>query len=240
MTDLKTIVTDGAPNLRDLGGYAAADGKKVKIGQVFRSDDLNDLSEADLALLASLGIKTVVDFRDRREAALCPDRLPLTVRRSVNIPIEAGRLMSGFSDGRLDRDKTMGIMVSVYRALVNDFQPSFREFFDLLADAGNTPLLFHCTAGKDRTGLAAALFLSALGVERVVVFADYLLSRELLKSKYVFGVDYDHVMEPLYSVAPEFIEAAFGVIDGQYGGPERYLSEKLGVDIARFREMYTA
>lgn len=239
MKDMKTIVTDGAPNLRDLGGYPAFGGKTVKTGLVFRSDDLNDLSEADLKLLAGLNIRTVVDFRDAREAALYPDRLPPTVRNAVKIPIEAGSLMRDLAGDRLTRNKSMGIMITVYRALVNDFQDAFRSFLALLAEPGDTPLLFHCTAGKDRTGYAAALFLSALGVERKIIIDDFMLSRELLKSKYEAGVDYDDVSEPLYSVYPEYIETAFAAIDAGYGGVEKYLTEQLGVDISRFRDFYT-
>ena len=239
MTDTRRIQLDGAPNFRDLGGYTAADGRTVKKGLVFRSDDLNDLSQDDLDVVSELGVRTVVDFRDHKEIADYPDRLPETATNLVALPIGAGRLMAGFSLGRLDRDKTTGIMISVYRALVNDFQYVYHEFFSLLANPDNLPLLFHCTAGKDRTGLAAALFLSALGVKREIIEEDYLLSNVYLQEKYVFGIDYDEVMEPMYTVSPEFIQASFAVIDGSYGGVERYLLEKLGVDISRFREMYT-
>lgn len=170
---------------------------------------------------------------------LSPDVLPSTVAREIFIPIDAGKLINNFYGGELNRRKTMGIMISVYRQFAKDFVPSFRQFFDLLADAGTAPLLFHCTAGKDRTGFAAALFLSSLGVERGVVVQDYLLSAELLGKKYIKGRDYGDVEEPLYSVFPEFIQAAFEVIDAEPEGMEGYLRDSLGVDIDLMREMYT-
>lgn len=239
MTKRRRIATQGALNFRDLGGYEAAGGKTVKWGMVFRSDDLSELDLPDLDLVLSLGIRTVVDFRDRGEVVYSPDRLPSSITKRVNIPIEAGRLMSGFGEGRLTQKKTMGVMVSVYRALAHDFQSSFRQFFDLLADAANLPLLFHCTAGKDRTGFAAAMFLSALGVDRKTVFDDYILSNKYLLEKYVAGVDYDEVMQPLYTVDTQFLEAAFEIIDGRFGGVESYLRDRLGVDIDHFRATFT-
>ncbi|MCD8141264.1 MAG: tyrosine-protein phosphatase [Planctomycetaceae bacterium] len=238
MTDNR-IVAEGAPNLRDLGGYPAADGKRVVCRQVYRSDDLYDLSDDGLAGVDELGICCVVDFRTRNEALLAPDRVPSTVKQTVTIPIDAGRLMTHYYDETLNARKTRGIMVSVYRALASDFQPAYRQFFALLADPENIPLLFHCTAGKDRTGFAAAMFLSALGVERDVVVGDYLLSVERLREKYVEGVDYDETTKPLFQVEPAFIDAAFDIIDSQYGGVESYLTNQLHVDIPLFRQRFT-
>lgn len=235
----RRIAVAGAPNFRDLGGYEAADGKTVKWGMVFRSDDLSDLTFADMEVVASLGIRTVVDFRDRQEVLYSPDVLPKTVAKSVNIPIEAGRIMGSVGEGRLTRKRLTGVMISVYRALAHDFQPSFREFFGLLANPDGLPLLFHCTAGKDRTGFAAALFLSALGVDKKTIFDDYLLSNACLLEKYVAGVDYDEEMQPLYSVDAAFLNAAFDVIESGFGGVEKYLSDNLEVDIAHFRATFT-
>jgi Protein tyrosine/serine phosphatase len=238
MAQERCIKTEGAPNLRDLGGYPVAGGGTVKWGKVYRSDDLYDLTDADMPVLNRLGIRLIVDFRTRHEAMLSPDRLPESVRESVNIPIDAGKVMAQFHDENLNARKTRGIMLSVYRDLAHDFQPAFREFFRLLADDDNIPLLFHCTAGKDRTGFAAAMFLTALGVDRPTVMEDYLLSVQCLEKRYREGVDYDEIMRPLYRVEPEFIGAAFDVVDRQFGGPERYLRECLGVDLELFRKRF--
>ena len=239
MTKERRLPTAGAPNFRDLGGYPAAGGKTVAWGKVFRSDDLQGLTRPDLDLMNTLGIRTVVDFRDQQEVSRHPDRLPASAANSVNIPIEAGKLMLGVADGNLTARKTAGIMLSVYRALAHDFQPAFREFFALLACPENLPLLFHCTAGKDRTGFAAALFLSALGVDRETVLDDYMLSNECLKNKYVAGIDYDDVMQPLFAVSRDYLAAAFAVIDDQYDGMDTYLRERLGVDIEYMRRNFT-
>ena len=235
----RIIRADELYNLRDLGGLPSGERRAVKKGLVYRSDELSALTRRDLARLAELNVKTVVDFRDEGEADSSPDYLPETVERQVNLSISAGRLMGMFSDGVLTRRKSVGIMVSVYRALVQEFQPVYAEFFALLADSANTPLLFHCAAGKDRTGIAAALFLSALEVPRNLIVEDYLLSQECLAAKFRPGVDYDDAFAPLYGVQEEFIQAAFDVIDNQYDGMDSYLREKLGVDKTRFNALYT-
>ncbi len=234
----RVIPLDGSFNFRELGGYPAADGRVVAWGRLFRSDDLFELTREDREMVRRLGIRTVIDFRDKGEASASPDRLPDSVVHRRHLPIEVGKLAGGVMDGRLTREKAVGMMVSVYRLLVHDFQFRYREFFEIVLDGDSQPLLFHCTAGKDRTGLAGALLLSGLGVERETVVGDYLLSAEYLKNKYQAGFDYDAVMEPLYSVRPEFIETALEVIDDNYNGMDAFLTNQLNVDIEKLRTMY--
>ena len=235
----RRIRAQGVPNLRDLGGYAAADGRTVKWGVLFRSDDLFDLEESALGVLEELGIRLIVDFRTRHEAMMAPDSLPEITRESVNLPVDAGKAMTRLQDESLNATKSRSIMLSVYRDLVHDFQPVYREFFRLLGEAENVPLLFHCTAGKDRTGFAAAMILSALGVGRDDIMRDYLLSVECLRERWVEGRDYDEAMKPLFVVEPEYLNTVFEAIDNQYGGVEKYLRDILGVDIGKFRERFS-
>ncbi len=239
MDEKRHIKLDGPYNFRDLGGYPAARGRTVKWGRLFRSDDLIDITPEDLAVVDKLGLRTVIDFRDKHESIASPDILPESVGSRYLISIEAGRLMTGFSEGRLTREKAVGIMLSVYRTLVLDFQPSFREFFAIVSEPEAAPLLFHCTAGKDRTGVAAALLLSALGVGRQNVIEDYLLSKECLCEKYRCDYENEPELEPLYSVRPEFLAAALDAIDREYGGMETYLRRRLEVDLELLRDMYT-
>ncbi|MCC8190493.1 MAG: tyrosine-protein phosphatase [Planctomycetes bacterium] len=240
MPPSRIVATDGAPNLRDLGGLPALAGRRVRPGRLYRSDDLSALSDADLGRLADLGIRTVIDFRDRSEAAAAPDRFPRSVRNRIAIPIEAGRLMRGLAGDSLTRTKSEGIMISVYRALINDFQAAFRDFFAVAADPEMAPVLFHCTAGKDRTGVAAALVLAGVGVEPAVIMEDYLLSNHCLQKKYVQDVDYDETTAPLYGVAPEYLQAAFEVLDNRFGGANRFLTENLRLDLPAFAASITA
>lgn len=197
----------GAYNFRDLGGYAARDGRRIKWRTVFRSDDLNDLNMKDRALLAGMGLKTVVDFRDPIEQKGSPDRLPESVERYIAAPVEAGRVLCGVKNWGDNDNKSVGIMLTAYQAMINDFQDAFRQLFRLLEDAGNTPLLFHCVVGKDRTGLAAALFLASLGVDKETIWEDYLLSNECLEKKTVAGPAYDYALHSKVGVEPGFLQA---------------------------------
>lgn len=238
-TNSRNIALDGAYNFRDLGGIPVAGGR-VKPGLLFRSDDLSDLTEPDLKRLAAMNLTTVVDFRDRGESMFSRDRLPKTVRQSRQLAIEAGRVMGMYSDGNLNHRKSMSMMVSVYRVLPLEFQRQYTDFFAIVAAADSAPLVFHCAAGKDRTGVAAALLLSALGADRETVMQDYMLSRERLALKYKAGLDYHDDVEPLYSVYPEFLAATFDVIDNQLGGMDSYLQHKLGVDRESLCARYVA
>ncbi len=117
-------------------------------------------------------------------------------------------------------------------------QPQYTEFFKILQGGNNAPLLSHCSAGKDRAGFAAALFLSSLGVDRETVIGDYMLSAQYLKGKYDKEIQAHPELEPLLTVKREYIEAALNTIDKEYGGMENYLTNNLGVDLGKMRELY--
>jgi protein-tyrosine phosphatase len=132
-------------------------------------------------------------------------------------------------------------MQETYRAFVSDNGPRFADLFNHLL-ASDTPLVFHCTAGKDRTGFAAALILMALGVPRPVVMQDYLLTNELLRieSAPAYGVPRE-VMQVLWRVQEDFLDAALHAVDADHGGVEKYLKTALGVgplERKRLAELY--
>lgn len=232
----RVLPIEGAYNVRDLGGYEAADGKTVKWRTVLRSGDLNHLTDADLEYFASIPLVSYIDFRDSTEIANAPDRRPATLKNDFQLSIAAGSVveMKDIREGNTDNLLTMG-----NEMFVRDFQSQFREFFHILQDPANTPLLFHCSAGKDRTGFAAAMFLSALGVDRETIIEDYLMSAELVREKYAEDVAKYPTLGPLLTVHRRYIEGAFYVIDTEYGGVENYLTNQLGVDIGLVRRLYT-
>lgn len=233
----RLLPLEGAWNMRDLGGYAAADGRRVVRGAVYRSGDLDALTGADLAVLAERDLRSVVDFRDDEERRRAPDKLPSTVTDVFRLPIQPGALLDLRTLGR-DADAGQ-MMCLMYRALVREARPEYRELFRILMDGEKVPLLFHCSAGKDRTGLAAALFLTALGVDRAVISRDYTLSADYLKEKYRKYVEAAPWQEPLFSVRPEFLTAAFDEMDENFGGAQGYLKNELRVDTGRLRALYT-
>jgi protein-tyrosine phosphatase len=223
-------------NVRDLGGYAAAGGRRVKWGLLYRAGDLHELTPGDRAVLEERGIKTIVDFRGQAERDYAPDCDLVTVAQNRWLPIDAGSLFSLAELKTSDAMETL--MGELYIALAEKAQDPYREFFSLLQEDGNPPLLFHCSAGKDRTGFGAALILSALGVGREQIYEDYLLSCQGLGAKYASQVAASPYLEPAFSVRRSYLTAAFDWIENAYGGMEPYLAV-LGADPERLRRLYT-
>ena len=232
----RSLPLAGAYNVRDLGGYQAADGKKVAWGLVYRSGDLHNLTEADQKLLEARNIKTIVDFRMPEEIAKAPHAHLATVARTVALPIEYGNILN------LENAKTSTpemMMMELNRSLAAEAQEQYRAFFRLLAEPENAPLLFNCSCGKDRAGFAAALFLASLGVDRETILDDFMLSADGVREKYADIVAAKPALAPILTVKREYLEAAFETIDTRYGGLDPYLREILGVDIALMRSLYT-
>jgi protein-tyrosine phosphatase len=238
----RILPIESAYNFRDLGGYQGIDGRKVKWNTVIRASDFPGLSDSDIIYLDNIPLVSVIDFRSEKEVTLHPDRLPDSVRNIYNFSIDAGNLMPRFKsllheDHDTILEKAVQIMANLYRELITTHSNQYRDFFKILQE-GDGPLLFHCTAGKDRTGVAAALFLSALGVDRDVIYDDYLLTNSVLKGKYDYLKDYGPVVSLFTTVRKEFLEAAFDEIEKEYGSVENYLEKELNVDLNHLRNLY--
>lgn len=173
----RRIAMDGPSNFRDLGGYPTLDGSWTRWGQVFRSDGLHELSDRDHDLMGVLGISTVFDLRSDGEVEMAPDRLPAGVRH-VHLPMSSdvaqGRsMLERIVDGDLskfDEDD----MAEGYLRMLEGFPEFISEM--LHAVAGGEKVLFHCTAGKDRTGITAMTMLGLAGVADVHILDDYEVS----------------------------------------------------------------
>ena len=224
----------GASNFRDLGGYPGHGGRPLRWRRLFRSDHLGDLTAADQARLATLGIDRAIDFRGQAERAARPYRLPGAAQHSLAIePTVLQRMQDMLAAGReLTAPVTVALMQDLYRSLVNDEAHRFAELFDHLLQA-DAPVLFHCTAGKDRTGFAAALILLALGVPRPRVLQDYLLTNQLYQHPPLPHSDAPaEVLAVLWRVQQEFLQAALQAVEADHGGVERYLSRRLALSPA--------
>lgn len=219
----------GASNFRDLGGYLGHDQRPLRWRRLFRSDHLGGLTDADKVLLAGLGLSRSFDFRGAGERAATPYELPQLTQHSLAIePTVVQHLHDLAKAGHtLTAAVTVALMEDLYRALVTTQSGRFAELFEHLLD-GDTPLLFHCTAGKDRTGIAAALILLALGVPRSVVMQDYLLTNDLYQRPHVGPTDTpEEVLAVLWRVRPEFLNAALHSIDTEEGGLDSYLQTRM-------------
>lgn len=229
----------GASNFRDLGGYPGRGGRTLRWRRLFRSDHLGALTAADRARLVPLGLAQAFDFRGVAERAAAPYELPGLAQHSLAIePTVAQRMQEITESGHaLTVPVVEGLMRDLYRGLVDERQRRFSEFFAHLVRA-DTPVVFHCTAGKDRTGVAAALVLLALGVPRETVMRDYLLTNEVFKPPWTPRADLDpEVLQALWGVQESYLETAFEAIDSHHGGAEHYLRHHIGLDDAQFEAL---
>lgn len=232
----RIIPVDGAFNVRDLGGYKTKDGKTVRYGLVYRSGALNELTPKGLAEFENRKLKTIVDFRAENERRSEPTKQPATVEEICMLDIDAGNVITL---SQINDDTGPQAMKDINAYLADEARPQYMEFFNILADKGKAPVLFHCSAGKDRTGFAAAMFLSALGVDRETIYRDYLISADLVADKYRPIVEKEPHLASLMTVRREYLETAFEIIDSKYGGVENYLKNELNVDLDLMKRLYT-
>ncbi len=236
----RLIALEGCTNLRDLGGYRAADGRRVRFGRVFRSASLARLTEADLETVAQLGIRTVCDLRGAAESAAAPSRLPPRDPPAVHAlsiePTVGASLADLLARGQATGEDVLDLLRSAYEAYASAHLHRYRAMFDLLDEAARLPLLFNCSAGKDRTGFGAALLLSALGVPRETVIEDYLATRRFWKRELALPEGTDPAATAaLLGVHRPLIERALEVAFGAYDSEEAFFERALGLD-ARRRE----
>ncbi|QXL84343.1 tyrosine-protein phosphatase [Comamonas sp. NLF-1-9] len=236
----RALALQGASNFRDLGGYAAADGQRVRWRRLFRSDHLAALSAADAQALAALGLGRAVDFRGQAERAQQAYALPGVVQLALPIePTVVRRFRELSARGELlDEAHADRLMRDTYLGFVADDAPQLKGFFEQLLEDG-APLVFHCTAGKDRTGYAAALLLLALGVPRETVMHDYLLTNRLYRRPPAPADDVRTraVHAVIWGVRAEYLQAALDAIEREHGGVQTYLRERLGLSEAARRQL---
>jgi len=231
----------GAPNFRDLGGYIGHQGRPLRWRRLFRSDHLADLTRDDLARLQQLPLARAFDFRGIDERAATPYELPGVVQHSLAIePTVVQRMHDIAAAGTmLTAPVVTELMKDLYRGLINDRADRFAELFEHLIES-DVPSVFHCTAGKDRTGIAAALVLLALGVSRDVVRADYLLTNELVRDP--ASIESATPLEAravLWRVQQGFLDTALAIVDDDHGGIQRYLTQRLRLSPAALRALAT-
>ncbi|MFG3114278.1 tyrosine-protein phosphatase [Streptomyces sp. NPDC048197] len=248
------IVLQGAVNVRDLGGYRTGLGRYVRYGQVFRADGLGKLTDADVAKLSALHLRTVVDFRVplevRQDGA---DRLPAGLSATARPADDLGlyeKTMAAIAtkdpakqQELLGDGKAAELMRSIYRNFVTNEKnrESFAQTLRDIADHGRSPLLYHCTSGKDRTGWVSYLLLRAIGVPDRTATGDYLLSNELRAEadratrealKKAGLMENPDLLIPLQVVREDYLRAALDQAEKDYGGLDGYLRQGLGLDTA--------
>lgn len=241
-------------NFRDIGGYVGAGGKHVRWGSIYRSGALPMLTDRDYTMLGTLGLDSIIDLRSLEERGLAPDQL--------DDRTGALFIANDYSIGTMMRDMRASAGGHMYDGFAHAFAPQYRAIFRrLLAHDG--AVLYHCSAGQDRTGVATALILSALGVDRATIIADYHQStadrRPQFEMPPIVAADHPGNMmaqyyagqqarpdgpraEPLYTTdGQSHIVQFLDYIDSQYGGIDGYLTRELGLtaqDIVQLRALY--
>ncbi len=247
----------GAPNFRDLGGYATADGRTVKWGQLYRSDALSDLTELDTETLEHLKVARVVDFRTAEERSRNPDRLPADIAvHVVSLPVgerserqsteEVTRALNAFNalDDNAKLERIDREMVRMYPLLVRDYTREYSAWLHGLLDTAGAAQVFHCTGGADRTGFAAAVLLLALGVPRDTVMYDYLLTNVYLytpKARDFLDARTTMKLPASMQLRARYLQAALDEMEKDYGSIEGYLRDGLRIDADlrnRLRDRY--
>lgn len=259
MSYRRLLPLEGGSNFRDLGGYRTADGQTVARGRLFRSGAMTALTDADMAYLDRFGIKTIVDLRSNEEIGLYPNHW--AAKRGIEV------LTGDYSFAAMMRSEESGErpeMSELYPRLLESIGPQIKTYFHEALEA-QAPMVVNCSAGQDRTGIAAALMLLLLGVPEPTVIEDYLLSTDFRRPAVEQGsvdlaeaaktnafaammLEYRKAMphpdRPNPLVTPDGVAYLAFVIErirNEYGSVEAYAEGELGIDaqeMATLRRRY--
>ena len=259
MTDNKRLITfDGTVNFRDIGGYRGLNGKKTKWHKIYRSDSLSSLSDNDQKRLTQMEVTVDCDLRSSHEQAIAPDKLwPGVKVLDCHVYAEnpQGDLIE--EDHPLYKflhriPKMKGYLGQIYQnvLLSKEGQVAFKKVFQqLLTLPEDQALVYHCSAGKDRTGMVTALILTGLGVDDETIAQDYLLTNQLypfgLRKKIPSNSEMINLVNQMNVTAGEgrAIKGITTTLREGFGGFETYFTKILGFteqDLEKFRKLYLA
>lgn len=248
----KRLPIKGGYNFRDMGGMKNKENKFVRWGRLFRTDEMNKLTDEDLTYVASTGLFTVVDFRtsSEKEGGLggmippAPDKLAVSIKNTYDLPISAGNIFSDEAMNKIRQgatsDELAEVMKNSYIELVSkdEYVASLKTFFSYIQDESKLPLSFHCSAGKDRVGVVSMLIYSALDIDKETIMKDYMLSKQYIAGKYDRYVMVYPSIGPLVTVDEAYLEAAYTTIEQKYGSMNKFLTEVLNIDINKMKKLY--
>jgi protein-tyrosine phosphatase len=248
MTRNRVLDLQGACNFRDFGGYTTTDGRTVRWGRLYRSGVLARLEPRAIEQVRALGIRAVCDLRRSDERALHPN--PTFGPDVRQFEWDTTEEVSPIRDRQFAESSTAAAahaaMLRMYERIPFIIQPRLSGVFEALVTAGEGAVIVHCSAGKDRTGVAAALVLEALGVPRAAVIEDYVLTntsvdlRAQLLARQGTGVGMAATAEPMLALAPAaldavlaahpgYLQASLAAIEARHGSIAGYLRDELKV-----------
>ena len=251
----RVVALDGGINFRDIGGYVNNRGRTVKWRKIMRCGHLATLSDNDLDTLEEIGINKVHDFRrseEQTQSPSCAIRAEFIDDYQILIG-DISRFWEFLFEGELTAETSHNLVVNSYRSCIDAVIPAFSRFMRHIVDNADNASVFHCSAGKDRTGMAAALILSALDVPRETIINDYMLTVEHFDSDKLIAIVEGHLRKakveswdrdwliPYCSVHQDNIIAFLEAIDANYGNVKNYLISALGlsqVDLDKMHSCY--
>jgi protein-tyrosine phosphatase len=247
---IRHIALEGTPNFRDIGGYETTDGHFVKWGLVYRTGVLSYLTASDFTYLQQLGVRVVCDFRTHQENEQAPEKwVPDSGASMVSLPIgdESGGSATAsfqqFAASHPTNEQFRQMMEKTYAGFVFRFAPEYaRVFAELKQD--HLPLVYHCTAGKDRTGAFTALLLRVLGVPQQTIVEDYALTNQYLmtqgdnsvasqkakaQAESMMKMFTPEQRKVLMAADPDYLKATFTAIDERFGSFDNFRRQALGL-----------
>lgn len=241
----RNINIPGIQNFRDLGGYPSYPLKKrVRWGMVYRSAQIDSLECYSRKELKNIGIKTIVDLRSTSEL---DGHSPLQPGFNVvHIPIKTGDMedvLKGIRTQKIKSDTVYRMVERMNRELVMNYQQEYRQIFDILLNKDNYPVVFHCSSGKGRTGIAAALILASLSVNSDIIMEDYRLSNDYFNipsaSRYAYNLPArsQEAITTIYSAREDFLNAAKEEIERRYGDVDTYLRRAIGLSKEEIKKL---
>lgn len=256
MTPTRVLPLEGGCNFRDCGGYATCDGARVRWGRLYRSGLLHGLAHDSLATLGALGLRSVIDLRRNDERALHPNpAFPSHVRRyEWDTGVESSPLGEYAFTGTDAANRARETMLRMYARMPYRLQARFAGVFEALAQAGEGATIVHCTAGKDRTGVAVALVLAVLDVPRADIMADYALTNAAVDLRAQLEQRRSNAaglassadrmrqlpadaLDAVLTAHPDYLAASLDAIAERHGSVHAYVREELGVSAGTLSQL---
>jgi len=236
-------------NFRDFGSYSTSNGTHIKKGLLYRSGDLSKATDTDLEYLSSLDIKTICDLRSESERKNEPDRVPtarpftffnIPMRPIIDYHARSLRRLVSLMFGEERHLDYIAESRQAYREYAINYLPQLKALFQRISEPENLPLLIHCSAGKDRTGVVSSLIQLVLGVPLETVMEDYLKTNEYMnvykKDVYrrlsrlgIFGIPWKKMYGPLFAARSDFLNAAIAQVKEEFGAVDEWFRRGLGL-----------
>ena len=245
------ISIESVSNFRD-----ASIGSRMKKNLLFRCAKLSTLNTEDIKILENLNPHAIIDFRDPKEVKMAPDNLsPKLLEKYINLPISASTLSRMVSEKELNGDEVKSyekVMEESYRMYINNHKKVWIKFFEILLRSNKRPIIFHCSAGKDRTGIASFMIQSIFNNHIDKIFENYLISNDLLTIKAataeqsIISSNQDSLvtkkmLSTLGKVQQSYLNAAIDEVDKKYNSLENYFISQLGLkvnDIQKLKQIF--